>query len=825
MKTILAELDSIQSANTKGDAFGRVMKRILAKATGIFVALLMLSLMVGQPHVLSGQQVATSSLQGRVRDQGGGAIAGAVIQISFDDGDRAIVRETTSLGMYRIDGLTAGTYAVSVQALGYRGKTSEVVLAGGQTPTLDFTLVIAPIALEGVEVEVGSSRERARFEELAGPTRREITAAELKLVPGIGEVDPIRAVEVLPGVVSTSDFTAAFNVRGGSADQNLILLDGLQIFNPFHLGGLFSVFNADMVERAELLSGGFPAAYGGRVSSVLTVESDAGDGSFQVDGGFSILAARLAIAGGAPNGLSNALGFQSVRWRVSGRRSYFDQIKSDFPYHLTDGQGVLEAWTPGGSRLQITGYSGNDILDLNEITSAGDSLDIPFELDWKWGNDAIGARWTTPRTGGGLVEASTSFSRFDNRLTLGCVDSCLSWEDVTFGTSIDAFQSRVDIEDRIGRRWTLRTGLSSERLQHHNLLEFRGSTFQDSSGRGWLHGGYLQTNWANRDWLVEMGVRLDHWRPAAGEVLWEPAPRFALKRFFGGRRAAIKLAVGRYTQFVQSLRNEELPIGIDTWVLAGEQAPSVVSDQIQLGYERYFGSNWFASIEGYARSFDGVTMVNGGDDPNEIADDLLQGDGTSYGADLFIRRTGEGVTGWISASWLKADRTFPDYLSGLVPAPELNTPPIFDRRLDIDLVVRFDLPWGVQSGLRWNLGTGLPYTRPIGKYALYYPRGTADGRLDAATDVEGDGQREYLYGVVLGPRSAERYPTYTRLDISFRKSFQKWSAHITPHLDILNVYNKRNPLFYFFDFEKLPPTRSGISMFPFLPTFGVEISF
>ncbi len=767
---------------------------------------------------------STASLEGRVRDEGGGAIAGALIRIAESGADRSASRETNALGFYRFDNIARGSYIVTVMRLGYRPDTMSVSLVDGQTATLDFVLATIPVSLEGIQVfvEVERSRERARFENLAGATRRVLTGDEMKRVPGIGEPDPVRAVEVLPGVVSTSDFTAAFNVRGGSADQNLILLDGVQIFNPFHLGGFFSVFNADMVERAELLSGGFPAEHGGRVSSVLTVESDAGDGDFRIDGGASMLAARLAVAGRIPAAIVNPIGFESVRWRLSGRRSYFDQMTDVFPYHLFDGQGILEAWTPGGSRLQITAYTGQDVLvldeeTLNSDTTSADSLDIPFEIDWKWGNDAIGARWTTPKPDGGFVEARVSFSRFDNLLEF-------TDEDVAFGTSIEAFRGGLDLEEHIGGQLSFRSGIGTERLQYENLLEIQNARFQDVGGRGWLHSGYLQANWSPRDWLLEAGARVDHWRPSVGDRVWRLSPRFALKRFLSDRDAAVKIAAGRYVQFLHSLRDEELPIGIDTWVLTGEQAPEVLSDQIQLGYERYFGSDWFASIEGYARWFDGVTAVNNGEDPNDDSDDLLSGDGRSYGADLFVRKTGRGVTGWIAVSYLKATRTFPDYLSGLVPAPTLEAPPIFDRRLDIDVVLRFELPWGVESGLRWNFGTGLPYTRSIGKYALYYPKGTAGGRLEASSYTEDD-ELEYDYGVVLGPKSSERYPVYTRLDMSFRKHFEKSWGRITAHFDLLNVYNKRNPLFYYFNFEKSPPTRSGVSMFPFLPTFGVEVSF
>ena len=138
--------------------------------------------------------------------------------------------------------------------------------------------------LEGISVEAERSRERVRFENEAGITVRELAGSEIKGIPGLVEADPLRAVEVLPGVTTVSDFSSAFNVRGGSADQNLILLDGIPVFNPTHLGGFFSVFNGDMIQRAELRSGGFPARFGGRVSSVLDIQTDVGDGSSEASG-------------------------------------------------------------------------------------------------------------------------------------------------------------------------------------------------------------------------------------------------------------------------------------------------------------------------------------------------------------------------------------------------------------------------------------------------------------------------------------------------------------------------------------------------------------
>ena len=285
----------------------------------------------------------------------------------------------------------------------------------------------------------------------------------------------------------------------------------------------------------------------------------------------------------------------------------------------------------------------------------------------------------------------------------------------------------------------------------------------------------------------------------------------------------MKLAAGRYTQFIHSLRDEELPLGLDVWVVSREDVPHTVSDQVQLGVEGWRDIDWFWSIEGYYRSFDGVVTLNTTDNPNDDSDDILGGTGVSWGADLMIRKETGDVNGWLAVSFLKAERSFPDLLSPLTTSPEITYPPIFDRRLDVDFVLTYPGPWGWTGGLRWNFGTGIPFTRAVGSYAYYSPRYVEGGGLDWTGD--GDAAATGGYGVVLGERNSARYPLYHRLDVSFRRSFPKSWGALTPYMNLVNAYNQRNVLFYFYEYEDDPPARSGISMFPVLPTFGLEISF
>ena len=193
---------------------------------------------------LSAQVTNPGALQGRVWEESGSPVAGALVRLLAPDSVEVLrLTETDDLGHYHLEPLEPGSYLLEVGRLGLALQLREVAIAPGERVTADFTLETEALEVEGIRVEAERSRDRIRFEEEAGITVRELAASEIKNIPGLVEADPLRAVEVLPGVVTTSDFSSAYNVRGGSADQNLILLDGLPVFNPTHLGGFFSVFN------------------------------------------------------------------------------------------------------------------------------------------------------------------------------------------------------------------------------------------------------------------------------------------------------------------------------------------------------------------------------------------------------------------------------------------------------------------------------------------------------------------------------------------------------------------------------------------------------
>ena len=240
-----------------------------------------------------------AALSGRVRSEVEVPVASATARLRLAaDSTVESVTGTDALGFFAFRDLMAGRYRLTIGRIGYALHDQEIDLAPDTELQLDISLAEEAIELDAVVVDARRSRQRARFEESAGLTVQELDGQELMNLPGLAEPDPVRAVSILPGVTRVSDFTAVLNVRGGSGDQNLILMDRVPLFHPYHLLGIFSVFNPDMVERAELRSGGFPAEFGGRTSSVLLVESDVGDGTLGVDAGLGLISSRVAVRGG-----------------------------------------------------------------------------------------------------------------------------------------------------------------------------------------------------------------------------------------------------------------------------------------------------------------------------------------------------------------------------------------------------------------------------------------------------------------------------------------------------------------------------------------------
>ena len=316
---------------------------------------------------------------------------------------------------------------------------------------------------------------------------------------------------------------------------------------------------------------------------------------------------------------------------------------------------------------------------------------------------------------------------------------------------------------------------------------------------------------------MEGGLRLDHWFDSGTST----SPRIALKRFLWNGRWAVRLDAGRYVQFLQSVRDESIPIALDSWVLAGNEVSPLVSRQFQGGLEGFFGSDdeWFASAVGFHRGYEGLAARNWADDPGDRSDDFRSGTGRSFGAEFLLRRNRGATTGWVSVSLLKATRRFPDQghagLDNVVPTVEY--PPAFDRRLAVDLVVQRRLPWNVEGGLRWSLGTGLPYTRHVDVLR----QSPEDDRSAAGQPGDGGLAGPEERRTVSGASPARHQPAQGDPEALGRDdSLAQRAQRVQPQeRGVLRVHSTTSA------YGIGQPARRGWSLVPILPTFGVEVSF
>ena len=696
--------------------------------------------------------------------------------------------QTDSTGGFVLRGAPSRDVLITARGPAFRPDT-VFLPADRDTVTLylpRLVLQLAPVEVRGEKIE-----SRVRFEQMAQPSVISISGEEMRTaVPMLFEPDVIRTVQLLPGTVAKNDYSIGYNVRGGESDQNLVLLDGVTVFNPSHLGGLFSTFDADAIGQTDFLTGGFPAGYSGRLSSVLDIGVRPGDangvhGSTQV----SLLSSKLLMEGPLPGRAS---------WLGSLRRTYLDAVVSAFtkevlPYYFTDGLAKLHLPTGPDAFVSLTAYRGRDALDFPLVDSAEsrDRVDLVFN----WGNALLGVVARQP-LGSTVVEARGAVSDFSS--TLGLLPDL-----VRFDNGARLWSGAVSVEPRLGERHTTRFGLGVERytMRYDLSSPTLNTTVFTARYAPTVWSAYADEQWTPREWLrLRPGLRLEHVPQARFTGV---SPRIAYKAFLTPD-LALTGSAGRYFQPVHSIRDQELPITIyEFWIGADQYIPVARSDHLVLGLEGWLDPTVQFTVEGYRKTFDNLVTPNRAQDVRRQGDEYVPATGTAWGVDALLRRHLGAVTGWIAYSFTKATRE----------AEGVTYPPAHDRRHTLNVVLQAPGPLGADLSLRWGYGSALPYTGFLGQW---------DHRFYDATSHQ---FTDRLEEVIPGPINGERYPPYSRLDLGLRWSFRKLGATWQPYLQAVNLYNRRNVFFYFFDYGDAPPTRTGVSQLPVLPTFGLEVRF
>ncbi|HEY7236231.1 MAG TPA: TonB-dependent receptor [Gemmatimonadaceae bacterium] len=750
------------------------------------------ALLLAIPIMLSAQAPSTGTIAGRVTARAdSAAVAGAAVSVG------PMQTLTDASGRFVLPAVPAGRATVRVRRLGLRTLEREVVVVPNDTVRLDVALEaeaqpLAPVRTDVARTEVESFTARPNVATIAMPAR--IMAG----VPSVGEPDVVRVVQLLAGVEARNDYSTGLNVRGGSADQNLVLLDGIPIYNPFHMGGLFSTFMDATVGGIELMTGAFPSRYDGRLSSVLDVRS-ADETRPGVHG--STDASLLATTGR----LAGSLGDGRGSWSVAARRTYADAMaatftKDNFPYHFVDLQGHASYRLPNDWRLSLTGYAGKDLLDLNLADLAGDTIvSSAGEGKWQydWGNRVLGAMLTRSFT---LLGRSASFeqrasaSGFATRLDLG--DGAMTQQsnvrDVRLGGSLGVGGVSLGYE------------AAATHVRYASSSVQTGTSAFDIVQDPRSYVAWIDDLWhLSSRWLVQGGLR--------GEALtggreWAAlSPRLSIK-YFATPTLALTAAAGRVTQTMHSLAGDGPFRFFDIWLASDQYIPVETAWHWVLGAERRLEASSI-KIEGYVKQYDRVLDANASEDPSRRGDEFLAGTGLAYGADLLARfQPASGPSGWVSYSygvaWHERD--------GVRWAPGN------DRRHDLNLVATWRLA-RYRLGARFGYATGTPFTPIVGQIARRV--------YDPSNDTWGTGDPQIFLEPLGGVRNSARFPATHRLDLDVSRELHYHGATIAPYLSVVNAYNARNVFVYIYNYSTDSPTRRGYSQMPILPTIGVRVAF
>ena len=729
----------------------------------------------------------TGAINGFVRDATNGEpLAYANVYLDKTEFGAA----TGAKGYYYIGRVPAGRYQLVASFVGYITVKRPVTVSDGRTENVDLEL--SPGSIEVGEVKV--TAERARFEREVEVSAVRLDAKQLLLAPRVGgEVDLFRTIQLLPGVVATSDFSNKLYIRGGSPDQNLVLLDGITVYNPSHLFGLFTPFISDAVSDVTLLAGGFPARYGGRLSSVLDVTTKEGNSKrYAGTGSVSIIAAQAQAEGPIA---------KKGSFLVAGRRTYLPDILlrafgvDGLGYYFYDlmGKANYEPWPD--SKFTLAGLAAEDVLDFWDPEN---TQGLRGRLDW--GNRGLSLRWNrvfTPVFYGDIVAAWSNF-RSDFRVNFGTPQEAL------VNTDLADLMLKSDMTWYYADRHTMDLGLDAH------------------ISRQLVHFSYDTMQFERQDTLAPVALYAEEkWEAAPGRLFVKPGLRFAWyskgnrfsleprlgMKYHPAKNTAVNLAAGYFTQPVVTLNSTDAVFSIyDIWVPVQKSQAMPAALHYIGGVEQWLRPDVMLQLEGYYKDYNNLLETRYGEFFTQ-PDSLLHADGYSSGADLMLRKTEGRINGWLSYSyaWTRRNIGVESYH------------PHYDRRHNVNLVVSVPkVAWNLDLSFKWTLGTGLPYAGVIGYYPRYLV--TRPPHWSSAWDPE--------WEFIDGARDAYRYPVYHRLDAGVTRSWTFRWGELSAFLDVANVYNAKNVLLYYWEIDTQGlPVRHSIGMIPILPTVGVKARF
>ncbi|MEY3238705.1 MAG: hypothetical protein RIR11_143 [Bacteroidota bacterium] len=738
-------------------------------------------------------------------------------------------------GFYSLS-LPAGEHRLRFNYLGYAVFEKTVNLSTDLR--LEVELESATTNLQEVVVSAKPQNEQVQAVEMGNKTISILTVKKLPAV--IGEADVLRAIQLLPGVSSTSEASSGFNVRGGGADQNLILLDEATIYNATHLFGLFSVFNADAIKDVKLYKGGIPATYGGRLSSVLDVRQKEGNNRhFQGEAGIGLISSRLLLEGPFAK-KSDGTGRGS--FMLAGRRSYLDiftKLSKEFrenKLYFYDLNFKTNYALGERNKIYLSGYFGRDNFKLPALVASN------------WGNASGTLRWTSNWGEKWFFQTSAIASRYDYSL-----DNLRSGYEFSWKSDILNFNIRPRATWYLNANNTVKIGadavgyvfkpgqiapLKNSPIKAKTFAENRAaelglyaSNEQKINSKFALEYGLRWSNFwrlgAENTRLYESGtpLRFDSLRNtylrnpqigsknyASNEIISHfnaLEPRLSM-RYLLDSRNSIKLGYNKMYQYIHLISNTTSPTPLDIWTPSGPYIQPQNADQIALGYFTNLADDAYeVSIETYFKKINNLTdFVDGADllFNENIESQTVKGRGRAYGAELQISKNSGRLTGWLSYTLAKSQGKIQGVNNGNWYSTNS------DQRHQLNLVGFYKLTRRWELGGNFIFGSGRPVTYPSGKY-----------------------QSNGLVVADFSLRNGGRLPAYHRLDLSATlnpRPSAKWEGQWV--FSVINVYNRLNAASIFFreiaevgDLEIATGTTQAVktAFFPIIPSVSYNFKF
>ena len=594
---------------------------------------------------------------------------------------------TDNNGYYVLSGISSREVTLVVSYIGYDQYEEQLSFNEISSQNLDVPLV--PKSIELVQVDV-TAEEIERLNKIE-PSRITISPRVLKAQPSLAEPDIFRTIQSLPGVLTTSEFSTGLVIRGGNTDQNLILLDGITVYNPSHLGGLFSNFIVDAVKEAELIKGGYNAEYGGRLSAVLDIRSREGNrNKFEGSTSISVLSAQTTIEGPFLNGA----------WLFAGRRTYFDKLLpmvSDFdlPYYFYDFQGHVFTDLNEKDRISLSFYSGIDDLEYNDL-----------DLDSDWGNQTISLAYRkvfNEKIIGNFLAAN---SRFYTRFGLGGeagINEYNPLRDITLAADIAYFKNQD---------FNIFFGTELKNLDIRYNSKFNDELLFNSSTTPNQAAFYSKLKYKpNSRFIIEPGVRISTFSSHSNGLY--PDLRLSTK-FIIDETRFINFAVGNYHQFISTFQDDFNAQILDNWFAVDETGEPSRANQIVLGYEQFIGSGLKLQVEGYYKSITDMltyeekrATTDGEVQSESLLDLLTPADGYAYGAEFFMQQSVGKITGWAGYSWSVSRKKMnqKEYYTN------------WDRTHVFNILANYTLNPKWEFNLKFTLQSGQAFT-PINGYFL-----------------------------------------------------------------------------------------------------------